>query len=160
MSPAALLAVALIAAAPTPKPPEPPEQAPRPGFSTDCVITEVYDGDTVVVEFTATARVRLIDCWAPEIRTKDDTEKAKGFDSRNHLAKAAGMQWNAEARRWRGRTPARLHVPFGSGQDIGGVMTLGRVLGSLWLDGDRMSLSALQVTTGHATPAKAQPEGK
>jgi len=43
------------------------DEQPKPELSVPCKITEVYDGDTVTVEVTLTARVRLLDCWAPEL---------------------------------------------------------------------------------------------
>ena len=45
----------------------PPEQ----NLTTSAVVEEVYDGDTVVVSIQKEIRVRMLDCWAPEVRTKD-----------------------------------------------------------------------------------------
>jgi len=39
----------------------------------------VVDGDTITVELKIPVRVRLLDCWAPETRTKDAEEKKKGI---------------------------------------------------------------------------------
>jgi len=36
-----------------------------------CAIVEVYDGDTITVRLTLDLRVRMLDCWTPEIRTRD-----------------------------------------------------------------------------------------
>ena len=38
-------------------------------------VVSVQDGDTITVEFSFRANIRLKDCWAPETRTKDEEEK-------------------------------------------------------------------------------------
>ena len=48
---------------------------PPLGLTAQCKVLDVYDGDTVTVEVRTIARVRLLDCWAPEVRTKDVAEK-------------------------------------------------------------------------------------
>lgn len=44
-------------------------------------IIEVHDGDTVTVEFKIQANIRLIDCWTPELGTKEG-DAAKEFLSK------------------------------------------------------------------------------
>jgi endonuclease YncB( thermonuclease family) len=50
-------------------------------------IISVYDGDTVTVEFKIRANIRMVDCWAPEIKTKNQQEKARGLESKEYLQK-------------------------------------------------------------------------
>jgi endonuclease YncB( thermonuclease family) len=124
------------------------ESAPQRGLTTEVVIVDVYDGDTVVVQPMLPAmRIRLLDCWAPEIRTRDATEKVRGYESRDHLR---SMLKDGER--------AILHIPTsGRLQDS---LTLGRVLGTLWTDtdGDGVldNVSTRMVDSGHATRTKSE----
>jgi hypothetical protein len=159
--------VAALGFAPRPTAAAPP---PPAGVTGACRIVEVYDGDTVTVEFTVRARVRLVDCWADEIRTTDDAEKARGLAARDHLAKLCGMTWDEDAKRWTGSTPATLFAPFvdGSG-DVGSLFTMSRLVGRLWLDrqgakgligGDKSDLSTRQQKAGHAFASKSELEAR
>jgi len=58
-------------------------QPPGQGLSLPCKVVKVYDGDTVTVDVTIRCRVRLIDCWAPELRDPG------GKESQKHLAQIA-----------------------------------------------------------------------
>ena len=60
-------------------------QQPPKGITTDVKLIKVVDGDTVDVEITRKVRVRLLDCYAPETRTRDAAEKVKGFESKKYL---------------------------------------------------------------------------
>lgn len=113
---------------------------PNPQVTLPCRVTEVYDGDTVTVEITLPIRVRLLDCWAPEIRTTDPVEKQAGFKSRDHLSKLA-----------EGKT-GTLMIPLAGADRFDDVITLGRVLGYIWVDGK--DISAEQRKAGHATKEK------
>ncbi len=117
-------------------------EAPAHGWSTKCRIVEVYDGDTITVEITRRVRVRLLDCWAPEVKTTDATEKARGIASRDHLRAAVE------------NCDATLFVPGSDRDMLGDEWTMGRVLGHVWLEGDKESLSEFQVKAGHATREK------
>lgn len=115
--------------------------APPIGWTVQVKIVEVYDGDTVVVEIRKRVRVRLLDCWAPEIRTKDKDEKQKGYDSKENLQTILPDG-----------SDAILHIP--GSVDIGRSLTFGRFLGHLWADADDDNVSAQQVEAGHATETK------
>ena len=112
--------------------------APPIGWTVQVKIVEGYDGDTVVVEIRKRVRVRLLDCWAPEIRTKDKDEKQKGYDSKENLQTILPDG-----------SDAILHIP--GSVDIGRSLTFGRFLGHLWADADDDNVSAQQVEAGHAT---------
>ena len=115
---------------------------PPLGLSTKCKVLEVYDGDTVTVEIVRTVRVRLLDCWAPEIRTKNQREKAKGWLSKAHLKNII-----------EGKN-ATLFVPTENMKNSGDITSMGRVLGHLWPADEPKNVSQLQVEAGHATETK------
>lgn len=112
-------------------------------YAADCRIIRVLDGDTIEVEVRHTMRVRMLQCWAPESRTKDLAEKARGLAAKNHLIDVIGDQ-----------EQARLLIPLKA--DLGNSTTLGRVLGYVWLQGDDKSLSQHQADGGFAATTKVQ----
>lgn len=122
-----------------------PQKPMVTNFAADCRILRVIDGDTIEVEIRRTLRVRLLQCWAPESRTKDLEEKERGLAAKHHLI-------DLTTRQDRGR----LMVPMA--EDLGDVMTLGRVLGHVWLEGDDISLSQRQVDAGFASAT--DPKGR
>jgi endonuclease YncB( thermonuclease family) len=137
-----LLAICVRADAyPQPAPCNNPALPPATGWTTAARITEVYDGDTITVEVTRRFRVRLLDCWAPEIRTRDAEEKARGLEAAAYLtALAEGKD-------------AILHVPL-EGIDAAGAWSMGRILGHVWMVGDDRHLSSHMIEAGHATRTK------
>ena len=114
---------------------------PEPAITVPCEIVEWHDGDTPTVRITLDVRVRLLDCWAPEVVTKDAAEKARGFASRDHAAK-----------RWPVGSKAVLNIPIADMDRFDDAITMGRVLGEIYV-GDE-NISAEQVKAGHATPKK------
>ncbi|MEK9811219.1 MAG: hypothetical protein VW362_12275, partial [Candidatus Nanopelagicales bacterium] len=119
---------------------------PPRGLVTEAVVVDVYDGDTLTVQPLLPAmRVRLLDCWAPEVRTRDAAEKVRGYESRDHLRKLLPNG-----------SRIRLHIP--TSNLLEDSLTLGRVLGRVWRDtdgdGKLDDVSSLQVDAGHATKTK------
>lgn len=121
--------------------------APSPSWTTTATVTRVVDGDTVDVEIRRVIRVRLLDCWAPEAKQDSrvqeadrDAAKQAGIASKEHLTALA-----------QGKT-AVVQVPLDESGEVAKAITLGRVLGNVWLE-ERPdeSLSEIQVRTGHAT---------
>lgn len=125
---------------------------PRAGLVGRCHIVEVYDGDTLTVEFSVHTRVRLLDCWADEVRTTDENEKARGIEARNHLGRLCGLEW--DGKHWTGRTPATLLAPFGESGTLGNLFTLERLLARVWIE--RGELASLQREAGHAAATKEE----
>jgi endonuclease YncB( thermonuclease family) len=122
---------------------------PPLGFTTRCRIVEVIDGDTLEVEVTKRVRVRLLDCWAPESRTLDLAEKKKGLIAKGHLRQIAEGQ------------PGVLYIAGHETCELGDSLTLGRVLGQIWVDGpDKRSLAEIQVANKFAATRKGAPLGK
>jgi len=119
---------------------------PPAGLSTDCRIIEVIDGDTLTVEIVRTVRVRLIDCWSPETRTKDLEEKALGLQAKEALQRIAEGK------------EARLFVPANDSEKSGDEWSFGRVLGHLWVAG--RSLTRAQIESKNASSTKHGKLGK
>ena len=125
-----------------------PVLAPAPGITVDARVTHIVDGDTIdcTVLIPLVFRIRLIDCWAAETRTKDLDEKRRGLAAKAYLEKLIGG--NA----------VRVHIPGRA--KLGDMLTLDRVLGRVWpmQDGKPLSgdLSSRMVEAGHATPTKKE----
>lgn len=115
-------------------------EQPRGEISVPCEVVEVYDGDTMTVRVSVDLRVRLLDCWASEVKTKDDAEKAKGIAARDHLRSIAPNG-----------AKAQLTIPL-NGERLDDILTLGRVLGRVSVGGK--DLSEQQVKAGHARVSK------
>lgn len=117
---------------------------PPRGVTIDAMVVRVIDGDTVVCRSAVEYQVRLIDCWAPESRTRDLEEKQLGLRSKSRMQELA-----------HGRT-VRVHMPTDG--DLATAITLGRVLGRVWLLQDEQpaeqDLSAIMVSEGFATASK------
>lgn len=92
---------------------------PPPGITIDADVVRVIDGDTIVVASTVEYHVRLLDCWAPESRTKDTAEKERGLKSKARMNELVTGK------------AVRVHLPGQS--DITDMVTLGRVLGRVWI---------------------------
>lgn len=109
---------------------------PPPQLVIPVSVVSVGDGDTVTVDITIRANVRLLDCWAPE--TNKPNEKVRGLKSKARLESLA-----------RGKK-ALLTVPLGD--NLGRSLSLGRVLGKLSIDGK--DISEQMVKEGYATKTK------
>ena len=125
-------------------------QIPPTGWTVKGQVVNCVDGDTVDVSVTTIVRVRLIDCWCPESKIdkrlpeeKRQAEKQAGIAAKKHLEELAlGKE-------------VVLHVPVNS-SELKDVLTMNRVLGTVWLDGAQKSLSEIQVEAGHATKEKRE----
>lgn len=113
---------------------------PPLGLTARAIVRRVLDGDTLDVELRLPVRVRLLDCWAPEIHGPD---------------KPAGLQSKAAAEALAPPgTHGILHVPTAQADALGDVLTLGRVLGTFWPAGADASLAELLVAAGQAAARK------
>lgn len=125
------------------------QQPPEPSWTTKGEVIACHDGDTITIRCTTDYRVRLVDCWAPEVKvdnrlpeSKQAAEKAAGIKSRDALAVLCLNK------------PVVLQIPIQ--QDILRSTTMGRVLGRVWLEGDPESLNEKQVKSGNATKIKRE----
>lgn len=103
----------------------------QPALHLPCKIVEVYDGDTLTADITLRVRVRMLDCWAPEIK------EPGGKESRDHLRELTLDK------------DGILYVPFGEAKTLGDVFSFDRVVGRVYVEG--VDLSQQQVSAGHAT---------
>jgi endonuclease YncB( thermonuclease family) len=115
-------------------------EQPQGTISVPCEVIEVYDGDTMTVRVSVDLRVRLLDCWAPELKIKNTAEKVRGVAAMEHLRKLAPNG-----------SKAQLTIPL-NGDRLDDILTLGRVLGRVSVDGK--DLSEQQVKAGHARTSK------
>lgn len=124
---------------------EPPSLDPIPSAVTDAAADEprivlpvrverVVDGDTLDVTVEIRARVRLLDCWAPEAGTET------GAASTGYLQKLAESK-----RGW-------LSIPIGEGNGLQSLFSFGRILGRVSVGS--VDVSEEQVRAGHATKEK------
>lgn len=118
-------------------------KAPPTGYTTEATLVRVIDGDTAEIEIRKTVKVRLLDCWCSETRTKDMAEKRKGM-----AAKKAVANLYAES-----NGELILHIPTHKG-DISELFTLGRTLGIIWADPEKDSINERMVADGFATKHK------
>ncbi len=111
---------------------------PEPGWITTARVTEVYDGDTITVEVKKEFKVRLLDCWAAEVRTKDKSEKQRGIEARDYLRGLIDGQ------------DVILEIPTKHNGEVGKSISMSRVLGRVYtMEGQ--SVSESMVNAGHAT---------
>lgn len=118
---------------------EEPDSPPPAGISLPVEVVDVYDGDTLTVRITFTQRVRLLNCWAEEIRTNDPAAKQRGLAARDYLRRLAPT--GARAVLW---------VPAADVDRPADVLSFDRALGLVWVDGQSASLSAQMVAAGRA----------
>jgi endonuclease YncB( thermonuclease family) len=123
-----------------------PLPVPEIGWCVPVRIVRVIDGDTLEVELTKRWRVRVLDCWCPESRTRNAEEKVKGLAAKTALE---SMVRDNERK-------GTLFVP--GHDDLSDAMTLGRVLGRLWL-ADGRDVAYVQRSAGHATKVKPVTKG-
>lgn len=112
---------------------------PDPGVTFEGRVVRVVDGDTIEVEVKRVVRVRLLDCWAPETRTKDKAEKQRGLEAKKHLRTLAHDR------------DVTVFVPVNPEKKVGDSFSFDRALGHVWVVGDEQSLSEKMVESNHAT---------
>ena len=116
--------------------------APPQGLSLPAKVIRNHDGDTLTVEIRLVVNVRLCgdggqkQCWAPELIEPMGKESQKSLQS--YVVGKHGT----------------LFVPIGNASNLSNLLTLGRVLGDFWVDGEDESVSERQVRTGMASSTK------
>jgi endonuclease YncB( thermonuclease family) len=117
-------------------------EPPPLGVTSRAKCVRVVDGDTVDLEVTYKVRVRLLSCWAPEKNTEKGKKEHEDLD-----VLALGRE-------------CILHVPTEQARSVADVITLGRVLGNVWIDRHDESLSEWQVRKHNAATKKNTPLGE
>lgn len=105
---------------------------PEPGWVATAKVVDIHDGDTVTVEVSKRYQVRLLDCWAPELKSLG------GIESREHLKSLIDGK------------SVIVKVPMNG--DTWRSYSFGRVLGRIYLD-DK-DINSEMVKSGHATHDK------
>jgi endonuclease YncB( thermonuclease family) len=120
---------------------------PELGWTTDGHVTDVHDGDTITVRVFRDFRVRLRDCWAPELEPIEQRRKwgVKNIPPGTGAASHMNLKTLAEGYQ------VRLHVVGSPDGDFRDSTSMGRVVGDAWLLKDNTNLAAAQVQAGHAT---------
>lgn len=120
-------------------------QKDEPKLQIPARVVSVYDGDTVTIEFKIRVNVRLLDCWAPEIKTKDKEEKDKGLESKKYLENLLKVDDEVIA-----------EIPFDG--NISNSISLSRILATIYkdIDGDGVkdNISSIMVDKGYAKETK------
>lgn len=112
--------------------------APPLGITARGTVDRIIDGDTLVMEIRDTRlHIRLLDCWAPETDTPEGIAASEAITT---LAPPGTRCW--------------VHIPTEDANHFGQVMTFGRFLGRVWIEGDDDDLSHHMVSLGHATREK------
>lgn len=102
-------------------------QAPPPGWTENADMVRIIDGDTAVFEIKRTFSVRYLDCWCGETNSKDPVERKLGIEAEKYVQTL--RQQNPG--KW------RVEVPLEGVDEIGDVLTFGRVLGYVYLPDGR-----------------------
>ena len=118
--------------------------APPLGLVARGTISEVIDGDTVhVVCLGMPMKVRLMDCWSPELHRGTEEERSAGWAAKRYmdsLAKAGDS--------------CVVQIPTGEAKNLADVFSFGRVIGSVWVDAGGISLAQQMIEAGHAKAEK------
>lgn len=109
---------------------------PTPMIRFAATINDIHDGDSIRISADVSMAVRLLDCWAPELKTGEP-----GIASKRNLIRLT-------SRNQRCIVEVPLH------DDIGKCTSLGRILGRVYIEGQTVDLSTLQVEGGFATRHK------
>jgi len=122
-------------------------QEPRhvPQLVIPCEIIDVYDGDTVTVRVTVDVRVRLLDCWSPEVKGKGvgPIQKSYGIHSRETLKEIVDGE------------ECLLIVDLDRVDRLDKLFTFGRLLSRIRTYGSGIDLAEEMVRMGAATETKS-----
>ena len=113
-----------------------------PALVVPVEVIDVLDGDTLTVRVTLDIRVRLLDCWAAEVRTKDHEEKAAGNYSRETLS------WLCLGEK------CLLTVPLAGHDRLDDVFTFGRLLARIRVLSSDLDVSEEMIRRNVATKEK------
>lgn len=110
------------------------------GIKARARMHRVIDGDTVEVIVQYPVKIRLRNCWAPELNGDDKIAGQRAKEAVEMMAPSG--------------THLTVWIPTDEASSVGGVMTFDRVLGDVWIGEDEESLNEHLVQMGHATREK------
>jgi len=113
-----------------------------PTLNIPGTVISAHDGDTLTVELTIRANVRLRDCWAPEL------SEPGGIESRDELVRLAVGQ------------DAVLAIPLSEANSLGDLFSFGRVLGDVTVKGQTESIARQMVQAKRASTKKGGALGR
>lgn len=110
-----------------------------PAIISSAKIIDVHDGDTVTVLVQKQLKIRLLDCWSPEL------SQPEGISAKNYLQSIL-------------KNDDEIMVEIPLTTDISKSLTFGRFLGFIYKDingdGQEENISNEMVKAGHATKTK------
>lgn len=104
-------------------------------------VESVHDGDTGTVIVSFALKVRYIDCWAPELKDPGGKESAESAQQ------SVGKN-------------GRLYIDLNDVTNVSELLTFGRVVGEVWIDGQTESESQRQVRLKYASTRKGNQLGE
>lgn len=120
----------------------------RPPAGLCCPVraVRVIDGDTIEISFPGSLRVypvRLLDCWAPETRTRDEAEKIRGRAAQAYAQHI--LDHTRELHLFLPAPASPLHILR--------ALSLERLTGHLYIN-ETETLADRLIEAGHATKKK------
>lgn len=110
-----------------------------PAIISSAKIIDVHDGDTVTVLVQKQLKIRLLDCWSPEL------SQPEGISAKNYLQSIL-------------KNDDEIMVEIPLTTDVSKSLTFGRFLGFIYKDingdGQEENISNEMVKAGHATKTK------
>ena len=113
---------------------------PQLGITKKAIVKNIVDGDTLDVYIVIPARIRLLDCWAPEIHGQ---QRPQGLESKDALEKLLPVNSNVI-----------VQIPTEHARSVSDLLTFNRVLGNVWQETCQESVSEKMVRMGFATKTK------
>ena len=113
---------------------------PPLGVTARATVKRVIDGDTLIVELSVPVRIRLKDCYAPEVRGADYLDGVKSKEYMKSIAKPG--------------TKVRISVDTEAANGPGDLLSFERLLADVWVDETSTSLAQMMIDAGHARKTK------
>jgi endonuclease YncB( thermonuclease family) len=121
-------------------------ELPELGWISNGHLIRVIDGDTVEVAITRKVRVRLRNCWAPELEPIEQRRKWGKYPPDN-----TGAASHYHLRNLAEGYQVRVFVAGSPDDEFSDVTSFGRLVGDVYRLKDNTNLAAAQVQAGHAT---------
>lgn len=120
-----------------------------PQVNVPAKINLVKDGDTVNAQITINVDVRLLDCWAKELKSKDKEERKLALAAKRRLYQL--LFEGGSLTEWPTSKTVMLNIPLNL-ENFAEMFTFGRVLAHVW--DDDIKVGDVLVEEGLATKNK------